>query len=1357
MDITLAFVCIFFALLFGAIVLYVLEQHWWKVSLIAAVVFGAVAMLWVPGEYSPQNRLKGGIDLVGGTTLVYDITVPEGQLASDVIERSIKVLSKRIDPTGTRNLIWRRVAGQRIEVQMALANTEVRELREALEDAVQALETGNLTPGGLDNALRTDPADRGAALAGLAGADEGLRVRLDELAARFDEQETARAAYAETEQLWRAVPDELQEENQGVLLALEDAEDAFIHAEQAFRSLETQLLKSYAFSITLFEMLADLPAETLTPAQEEAGEQTPRQQRLDALQIEYPNHADRVQTAHDALLAYEAVKGPLDDPQDLIALLQGSGILEFRIAADPAQNHRESIARLDSEGPRAGTEADYRWFLVDDLAKYVNADSLELIETLLRSSLSPDPAEAGAANERITSFFTGSRNMVARPYAGRLYVLLHNTDDLAMTRGQEWGVDSVQQGADIHGRPAVLFSLDGRGSGYMQRMTQPNVGRPMAVLLDNQVLTSPNINSALSRDIEISGDFTLDEVRYLIQTMQAGSLEGQLSELPVSQQTTGPQLGEDNLKAGIQAAMLALACVAVFMVVYYFFGGLVANFALAVNMVLILGIMAMIQSTFTLPGIAGMVLTIGMAVDANVLIFERIREELMGKASLEVAVRQGYNKALSTILDANITTLITCVILGYTATSEVKGFAVVLGIGILATLFTALFCTKVIIDLYVRFSKAKTLHMLPLAIPGLSRLLHPQVNWIKVSKLLVPVSLLLLVLGLTEAFSRGADMLDIEFRSGTQVGVEFKPTDETDGRGDPVLETLPIDEVRQRLDLYGVVAEAIQEGQDQASVSTQLEELKALTGIDTTALFENVRGVVEQANLQHQASKNQYYRRLAAFLDLPGDENRLARVVQNILEEGGQAAVADELQVLVDGLEEPQPADAFYQSIAKAVADRSENVPTPEPLIDYAEFDGQNLVTTGRQEGAGYSISMLVTDSRAVTGLVKLALGDKLETTQVVSYAGLDLSVAQAAEYVQAITDNSLTRVFQGAYRADDRHDDISDYRGGVAIVIDQMSPAQSIEQVDERVARMRRQPPHDRLGARGYKVIPLERAGGTDPDGNLLYGSVAVVVKDAYTDYDKQVADFNNAEGLAATEFALVKDAMQRDASFSDVTVFNSQVSGTMKQAALVAMCLSLLAVVAYIWLRFGSFRYGLAAIAALVHDVSITLGLLALAGWAFEQFGETSAISTMLMLEPFKINLAIVAALLTIVGYSLNDTIVVFDRIRENRGRLARATPAIINDSVNQTISRTLMTSATTFLAVIVLYVLGGPGVHGFAFAMVVGVIVGTYSSIAIASPILILGTKGQGPAGGPMDRPVAKPQAEAEPDIASEPVAV
>ncbi len=196
---------------------------------------------------------------------------------------------------------------------------------------------------------------------------------------------------------------------------------------------------------------------------------------------------------------------------------------------------------------------------------------------------------------------------------------------------------------------------------------------------------------------------------------------------------------------------------------------------------------------------------------------------------------------------------------------------------------------------------------------------------------------------------------------------------------------------------------------------------------------------------------------------------------------------------------------------------------------------------------------------------------------------------------------------------------------------------------------------------------------------------------------------------------------AMTIQTSLSRVTQIAPSIGNQAKVQALIAICLSLLAIVGYVWIRFGTARYGLAAIAALVHDVCITLGVVVACTYIAE-----TPLGQKLLIGDFKINLAMIAAFLTIIGYSLNDTIVVFDRIRENRGKLANANPEIISNSINQTLSRTILTSTTTFIVVLVMYIWGGTALRGFTFALLIGILVGTYSSIAIAAPILLLGKK-------------------------------
>ncbi|MEO2031420.1 MAG: protein translocase subunit SecF, partial [Planctomycetaceae bacterium] len=185
----------------------------------------------------------------------------------------------------------------------------------------------------------------------------------------------------------------------------------------------------------------------------------------------------------------------------------------------------------------------------------------------------------------------------------------------------------------------------------------------------------------------------------------------------------------------------------------------------------------------------------------------------------------------------------------------------------------------------------------------------------------------------------------------------------------------------------------------------------------------------------------------------------------------------------------------------------------------------------------------------------------------------------------------------------------------------------------------------------------------------------------------------------------------------FDEVNTFASAVASEMKQSAIMAVIISLIAIVGYIWFRFQRITFGLAAVVALTHDVLIVLGMVALAS-----LFSGNPIGKVLMLNDFRINLPMVAAFLTIVGYSLNDTIVVFDRIREVRGKNPDLTVEIVNTSLNQTLSRTLLTSLTTFIVVMILYTIGGEGIHGFAFCLTLGILVGTYSSVYVASPVLI-----------------------------------
>lgn len=258
------------------------------------------------------------------------------------------------------------------------------------------------------------------------------------------------------------------------------------------------------------------------------------------------------------------------------------------------------------------------------------------------------------------------------------------------------------------GQPVVSFRFNTQGARKFGTVTEQNVGTPFAIVLDGEVITAPVIREPiLGGSGIISGNFTTQSANDLALLLRAGALPAPLKVL--EERTVGPSLGQDSIDAGKTAALLGIILVVVFMLLAYGLFGLLADAALLLNMVLILAALSLFQATLTLPGIAGIVLTIGMAVDANVLIFERIREELrVGKTAL-AALDNGFRRAYQTIIDSNLTTLIVALLLYYFGSGTVKGFAVTLSIGILTSMFTAIMLTRMFVSLWVRRARPKAL------------------------------------------------------------------------------------------------------------------------------------------------------------------------------------------------------------------------------------------------------------------------------------------------------------------------------------------------------------------------------------------------------------------------------------------------------------------------------------------------------------------------------------------------------------------------------------------------------------------------------------------------------------------------
>ena len=309
--------------------------------------------------------------------------------------------------------------------------------------------------------------------------------------------------------------------------------------------------------------------------------------------------------------------------------------------------------------------------------------------------------------------------------------------------------------------PMILFGFNSEGASAMGNLTrQENIGKQMAIILDGKLLSAPVLQDRITSNGQITGDFTSEEAATIANAL----LNPLKAPLTVEEEmSVEPSLGADSVKSGFNAALYGVIAVALFMLLYYWFSGLVANFALVLNLFILIGVMCYLDAALTLPGIAGIVLTIGMAIDANVLIFERIREELKAGKGTQGAVETGYSKAFGTIIDANLTTLIVSVILMSMGTGPVKGFGVTLTVGICASMFTALVVTRLVFDLFRNFGTGQ----------GLRLMEQPKFNFMGLAKYAFVISWILVAVGIGTGISRGSDAMGVDFKGGDQITLEF--------------------------------------------------------------------------------------------------------------------------------------------------------------------------------------------------------------------------------------------------------------------------------------------------------------------------------------------------------------------------------------------------------------------------------------------------------------------------------------------------------------------------------------------------------------------------------------------------------
>ncbi len=554
--------------------------------------------------------------------------------------------------------------------------------------------------------------------------------------------------------------------------------------------------------------------------------------------------------------------------------------------------------------------------------------------------------------------------------------------------------------------PYVSLDLTGRGGKVFAQITEKNVGKRLAIVLDDVVRSAPVIREKiLGGSAQISGSFTHEEATDLAIVLRVGALPAPVEI--IQNLTVGASLGRDSIRKGLTSGLFGALMVLVFMVIYYRLSGIIADAALLLNILFLFVGLAMLGATLTLPGIAGIILSIGMAVDANVLIFERMREEFALGKSVKSGVDAGYNKAFWSIVDSQVTTLITALALFLFGTGPIKGFAITLSLGIIFNLFAVLFCSRLVYDVLYSTRRLKELRFMRF-------IKQPNFDFMGVKKIAFTVSAILVLIGL---FS----FVEI-LRGDANLGVDFS--------GGSLL-------------------------QYKAEKPFRLDEVRA-------------------------AFKNNGY-----------------------------------------------------------------------PTIDLQQVTGENRL------------------------IVKIKKSE-------------------------------------------------------------------------------------DTVGHLGDEITSI-----------------------------------------------LNKEEKDKGFVLESQSEIGSSISEVLRNKAIEAIAISLIGVLLYLAIRFD-FSFGLAAAAATFHDVLVVLGIC----W----------------LMNMEITLLIVTALLTLAGYSLNDSVVVFDRIRENmRKDRDKDLEAIINDSINQVLGRTIVTSLTTALVLVALFFFGGSAIHGFSFALLTGVIVGTYSSIFIASPLLTLKKRG------------------------------
>jgi SecD/SecF fusion protein len=799
--------------------------------------------------------------------------------------------------------------------------------------------------------------------------------------------------------------------------------------------------------------------------------------------------------------------------------------------------------------------------------------------------------------------------------------------------------------------PIVEFSMTAAGASNMYRFTdyyrpQGQAKHFMAVVLDGNVMTAPAINSPIQDRGIIEGSFTRSEVEDIVSILNAGRIPVALKKDYISLDSVQSNLGEEMKQRGIYAIVVSLLLVLVFMVVYYYqWCGVIACFAMLLNILLVAASVMAVGQALTLTGLAGFVLTVGMSVDANVLIFERIREEIGKGTALRMAIRNGFDRASTTIIDANVTTLLTAVVLYVIGTEQLKSFAVILILGILASMFTAIFVSRLAFDWLERRRMIKGLGMMQI-------LSIERFNAIRLGQYMLPISGVVLVISLVAAFYRGGEIFDYDLRGGSTVRMVMQESEATT--------------------------------QEVISAELKQETVKGSRG-------EDIQFVVSA--LTSDVYPNGTYFKVESTLSVPeGDQVTEFRDLKQILRDRfGDKLLRLEVEASVVR-EVSESKDEGSDATAVPATSQGSSRPWPAasaPVYTSLRTDSFQDEATGDAPPAQEQATESAADP--ATGATQETVEEQAEAVE-----------AEAANQETDLTDQAAPALpptgLPPLPQVPTQEPTTETAAPAAQSVLGEFDLSFKIPVATDTVL--------------GQLIAVAEELDLGIAEESFVVTSTTGLARDQK--FQVQVRAASLADIQSIVDKMTLK--LSTEPFFPAASSFGSQVAGLAQLQAMGALLASLVGIVLYVWFRFQHIWFGLAAVAALVHDVIVVLGFIALSHWVYTFLGG------ILLIDNFKISLSVVAALLTVVGYSLNDTIVIFDRIREVRGRSQKFTGDMIDLAVGQTMGRTILTSLTTFIVVFILFGWGGDSIHAFAFSLVIGVVAGTYSTIFVASPILL-----------------------------------